>query len=104
MYRRSGIDITQRRVVEINRQRIARADRIFTFIDQTDCYGTLIKLGFAAQLNKDIAVTFGENLTFKEIRELWMARLCANSVFIGECLEDAWNAFLQRPRRLARVV
>jgi hypothetical protein len=97
--------ITQRRVFEINRQRIARADRIFTFIDQTDCYGTLIELGLAAQLNKDIAVTFGENLTFKEIRELWMARLCANSgLFIGWRLEDAWDTFLQQPRRLARVV
>jgi len=66
---------------------------------------TLIELGLAAQLNKDIAVTFGENLTFKEIRELWMARLCANSgLFIGWRLYDAWNTFLQQPRRLARVV
>ena len=97
--------ITQQRVFEINRQRIARADRIFTFVDRTDCYGTLIELGLAAQLNKDIAVTFGENLAFKEIHELWMARLCANSgLFIGWRLEDAWNTFLQQPRRLARVV
>jgi hypothetical protein len=81
----------------INRQRIAIASHVFAFIDQADCYGTLIELGMAAELGKRIAVAFGKNPTFKQIRELWMARMCANcGVFEGQPLEEAWTAFRRK--------
>jgi hypothetical protein len=86
--------ITPRRVFEINRQRIAIASHVFAFIDQTDCHGTLIELGMAVALGKHIAVTFGENLRFKDAKELWMARMCANcGVFEGHSVEQAWSVF-----------
>src|SRR5262249_48638920 len=86
---------TPRRVFEVNRRRIANANIIFAFIDQTDCHGTLIELGMAAELGKRIAVAFGENLSTKDMRELWMARMCANAgLYVGVPVDHAWHSFL----------
>ena len=86
---------TPRRVFEVNRRRIANANIIFAFIDRTDCYGTLIELGIAAELGKRVAVVLGANLSANDIRELWMARMCATAgLYVGWPLERAWHALL----------
>lgn len=68
----------RKRIFEINRFRLALADVVFTYIDETNCYGTLIELGAAVELNKRIIVAFGPCLTTAEINDLWMAAKCAN--------------------------
>jgi len=74
---------------------------VFAFINEMDCYGTLVELGLASQAGKSITVAFGANLSNKDMRELWMACQCANAgVFIRWQLEEAWKVFLRQPRRL----
>src|SRR5262249_34434933 len=86
---------TPRRVFEVNRRRIANANVVFAFIDELDCHGTLIELSMADELGKRIVVAFGENLTTKDIRELWMARMCANAgLYVGKPVDEAWHSFL----------
>jgi hypothetical protein len=83
-----------RRIFNINRRRLALATHVFAFINELDCFGTLIELGMAVELRKHIGVAFGEDLTFKEVRELWMARTCANfGIFEGLSSASAWELF-----------
>jgi hypothetical protein len=60
----------------VNCARIKRADFIFAYINETDCYGTLIELGYAAALDKNIGVGIGRNIKVEEFDDLWMARQC----------------------------
>jgi nucleoside 2-deoxyribosyltransferase len=84
---------TPRRVFHVNRQRITRADVVFTYINELDCHGTLIELGMAAELYKEIVVCFGPQLTLEQTRELWMVRMCAARVYEQT---EAWWAFVQQ--------
>lgn len=94
---------TPRRVFKVNRQRVARADIVFAYIDQLDCFGTMIELGMAAELGKDIAVCFDPQLSRSHIRDFWMARLCAVAVYERHTVEDAWRLFLNNRMRLPRA-
>ena len=81
------------RIFEVNRQRILNADFMFAFINEIDCFGTLIELGIALQQPKlCTAVTFGPNVSIAQYKDLWMAEQCAGSVYLGSA-KDTWQEF-----------
>jgi hypothetical protein len=85
---------TAQRVFRINYARIQRADVVFAFIDQTDCYGTLIELGIAFAMGKRVVVAFGKQLSQRDIGELWMASKCAALILNGT-VDETWAWFLK---------
>ena len=82
------------KIFEVNRKRILKADYMFTFINETSCFGTLIELGIASQRpNLRTAVTFGPNVSIAQYKDLWMAEQCGGMhVYFGSA-KDAWQEF-----------
>jgi hypothetical protein len=78
----------QGQIFQVNSARIRRADFIFAYVNELDCFGTLIEIGYAAALHKPICVGIGHNIKVKEFFDLWMTRQChtmpCNNVLIGE--------------------
>jgi hypothetical protein len=70
---------TRAKIWTANRRLIERADYVFAYIDETDCFGTLIELGYAAALKKSLWVAFGRSLPFESFDDMWMARECGES-------------------------
>jgi hypothetical protein len=85
-----------RRVFDVNRNRIKFADIVFAYINSVDCYGTLIELGMASARGMPIYLTFGEDLSFKQLRDLWMTSQCATDfhTYPQRPVEEAWAEFL----------
>jgi nucleoside 2-deoxyribosyltransferase len=93
----TGFDETiTRKVFKINCARLSRADLVFAYINELDCYGTLVELGMVYAQRKRVVLAFGERIwcRTKDVRELWMARRCADEVHVG--LEQGWREFVQR--------
>jgi hypothetical protein len=88
---------TQRKVWNINCQRLRRADQVFAFIDEMDCYGTMVELGMAAQMKKPIILGLGLQLTASQLADLWMPRAAARTVVYGTAAQtwkkacDIWG-------------
>lgn len=75
-----------------NRALIERADRVFAYIDETDCFGTLIELGYAAALKKPLRVVFGRNVPIEKFDDMWMARECGGPGY------SPWYGYVGEPR------
>jgi hypothetical protein len=73
------IDKLRARVLELNFSRIRRADYILSYINETDCFGTLVEIGYARALNKKLAIGIGPNISAAAFDDLWMARGCATA-------------------------
>jgi hypothetical protein len=80
------------RILAINAERIRRADLVFAYINETDCYGTMIELGLAMGRPQPLAVCLGPDLTPEQRRELWMAAECGTRLY-ETTLESAWRQF-----------
>jgi hypothetical protein len=82
------------KILAVNSERIRRADLMFTFIDEVDCFGTLIELGIALRQPKPTvrAVGFGPRLQPQQRKEQWMAEHCATRVYAGP-LAAMWHEF-----------
>jgi hypothetical protein len=100
---------TRSKIWAANCRLIERADRVFAYIDETDCFGTLIELGYAAAIKKPLWVAFGRNVPIEKFDDMWMARECAGGNFfpwyghVGEPRE-AFADFLKWVCPPARVV
>ena len=88
-----GVLETHRAIWRVNRARIRRADLVFAYINETDCFGTLIELGYAAALNKPITIGIGRNIKIEEFDDLWMARECHT---MGDVLLGSPNETFKR--------
>ena len=65
-----GNFFTKDDVFNICKRQIDRAEIIFAYIDQNDCYGTLAEIGYAHAKDKEIIITFSN----KELeKEMWFA-------------------------------
>src|SRR5262249_1496059 len=53
-------------VIENCLNAVARADLVFAWVDQLDCYGTITELGFALALGKLVCVTGS-----RDFRDMW---------------------------------
>lgn len=89
----NGVVETHRAIWRVNRARIRRADHVFAYINEVDCFGTLIELGYAAALNKPITIGIGRNLKRAEFDDLWMARECHT---MGDVLLGSPNETFKR--------
>jgi nucleoside 2-deoxyribosyltransferase len=86
----------QARVFRVNRQRIEKADIVFAYISEPDCYGTLTELGFARARGKHIVVAFSDKLPLATIDDMWVAQLCANAPILRGPARLVWQAFISR--------
>jgi hypothetical protein len=87
----SGVD--RSKILMVNTQRIIKADYMFTFINEVNCFGTLIELGIALQQpTLRTAVAFGPNVSIAQYKDLWMAEQCAQEVYTGP-VKYAWQKF-----------
>lgn len=66
-------------------RQISRSDLVVCFIDSTDCYGTLVELGYAKAKNKKIILI---ELCHAGGRDLWFARSMCSEVINIEQLKD----------------
>jgi hypothetical protein len=61
---------TRQDVLNICKRQIDRAEIVFAYIDEGDCYGTLAEIGYAHAKGKDIVIVFSNE---KLRREMWFA-------------------------------
>lgn len=57
-------------VLKICKAQIDRAEIVFAYIDQSDCYGTLAEIGYAHASGKDLVIAFSSEELKKE---MWFA-------------------------------
>ncbi|MBG0797561.1 nucleoside 2-deoxyribosyltransferase [Methylocystis sp. L43] len=67
-------------VFNANMSAIERADAIFAYVDELDCFGTLVELGHAFALAKPIFICLGPSLSEAEKGDLWFALEAATMV------------------------
>jgi nucleoside 2-deoxyribosyltransferase len=93
-----GVPEQQRRVYEINKKRLLRADYIFAHIETADCYGTFVELGMAAAQGKPIFIAWHGDVPEQVRKDLWYPEMTANdgsTVVRGRLqLIAAWRKFL----------
>lgn len=65
-----GNFFTRDDVLNICKGQIDRAEIVFAYINQDDCYGTLAEIGYAHALRKDIVIVFSNDRLKKE---MWFA-------------------------------
>jgi len=86
---------TRKKQVHINSLiGIRHADVVFAYLDDTECYGTLVEIGFAYAHGKPIYIGKPQSLTTSE---LWFAEQCATAVYTGStsyCLARFWSAIM----------
>jgi hypothetical protein len=77
-----------RRIFEVNKIRLKRADVVFAFVEEADCYGTLIELGMANTLDIPIFL----RLPLEQHEDMWMAAEASTVVFpAGAPLGYCWK-------------
>lgn len=75
---------------DIDKRQIERADLIVAYLDDTQAFGTLVELGYAAALGKPIALGFSEQMKSRDYNELWLCRMTAAKVYWGSAAQ-VWN-------------
>jgi hypothetical protein len=84
----------RKRIFDVNRARVLKADWVFAYIESADCYGTLIELGMAHAKGTPIGVGFASGIPASVRDDLWMAGQAARPgcVFSGSA-ERCWELF-----------
>lgn len=85
----------RQRIWQINCERVRRASCIFAYVNELDCFGTLVELGFATALNKPIAIGLGHGITSKQFDDLWMPRACNNAGLLRGGPVETFQTFLR---------
>jgi len=89
-----ALENRRKKVFELNKDAIERADFIFAWIDRTELYGTLVEIGYALGRNKHVAIAFAKNLSQEVIDEHWFVCQGVQQVFydcenVGNALDKA---------------
>lgn len=77
-----------RAVFDVNFERVKRADFVFAFINELDCFGTLIEIGHAQAWDKRLVIGFGPKV---KPDQLWMA--CERAVVFRGGPKEVWRQF-----------
>jgi len=96
------VDNAQRRIFEINRQRLIRAQAVFAYLESADAYGSFLEIGFAHAWNKPI----GLRLPIYPRYDLWMIAEAATTIYRGtaaECFERFLDDLGGRGRESAHI-
>lgn len=80
----------QREVSVAVSKAIIQCDLLFAWIDSTDCYGTLVEIGFAKGLGKPVAVAVSRDI---EASQLWLASAAATYPMVASSAKEAWSDF-----------
>jgi Nucleoside 2-deoxyribosyltransferase len=95
------------KVYNINLARMRRADLVFAYVDEGDCYGTMVEIGMAAAWGKPLVTGFGHRrevynhvskkwghagLPDTTFADMWMLREPALRVYRG-APELTWKSF-----------
>jgi hypothetical protein len=87
-------DHLRSKVWKANLQRIRRAEILFAYVNEVDCFGTMVEIGIAAQRKIPMGVAFGPSITDQQYKELWMLRAPALHVSRGSMPWSAWVSAL----------
>lgn len=72
-----GYEDMRSRVFDVSLARIKRSDFVFAHINEVDCFGTLIEIGYAHSCDVPVFLNFGPNMTRPQINEMWfVAHAC----------------------------
>ena len=69
---------TRARVLKANFARIKGADFVFVHIDETDCFGTLVEIGYARGVGVPVHLHFGDKISAEERDQMWFAATTAD--------------------------
>jgi hypothetical protein len=89
------VEETRARVLAVNLSRIERADFVFAHIDETDCCGTLVEIGFARGADVPVHLHFGSSLTAAQRDEMWFAAGAASYRHEGVDVRTAFKNALR---------
>lgn len=80
-------------------ERIRRANRVFAFINEPDCFGTLAEVGMANAMGKSLTIGLGPNITPELEKELWFVIRSATAGVYRGTAQAVWARF--RKEKLA---
>jgi hypothetical protein len=60
-----------------NKGLIRNAQYVFAYINETDCFGTMMEVGMAASMRKDIVVCLGPSLSTNQQDDMWMLSMAS---------------------------
>jgi hypothetical protein len=72
---------------------IARAERVFAFVENPSAYGTFAEMGFAAALGRPIFLALDTRQPIAWSRDAWFVLRLASTVYLARDVLDAWQAF-----------
>jgi hypothetical protein len=79
----------RRKLFATNCERILRSDVCLVYINENDCFGTLMEIGFMQAHGKRFYVAFGP---LADHEEMWMATQKAHGIYHGS-IEETWKQF-----------
>jgi hypothetical protein len=86
---------------------IKRADILFAWLEDLTCYGSLVEIGVARGLEKEIWIGWPPGMaiirdnkitSYASKRDLWFAESLANYACVAQTAEEAFRHFLSRER------
>jgi hypothetical protein len=86
---------------------IKRADILFAWLEDLTCYGSLVEIGIARALEKEIWIGWPPNMamirdskpqSYPSKRDLWFAESLADCSCVAQTAEHAFRYFLARER------
>ena len=82
-------------VVEKCEKWISEADIIFSWLDSSTAYGTLVEIGMARGMEKPIFLVCDQELKdMKFIQDIWFACTAVTQFTYASCEKDAWKLFI----------
>ena len=82
---------TRARVLAANFARIKGADFVFVHIDETDCFGTLVEIGYARGVGTPVHLHFGDRISAEERDQMWFAATAADYRYEGVDVSTAFK-------------
>ncbi|MCC3243800.1 hypothetical protein LG047_00420 [Methylocystis sp. WRRC1] len=94
------VETTRECVFQASLARIAGADFVFSYINETDCFGTIFELGAARKARTPIFLLFGPNLTPAQREDLWF--VARSGLVLGGNIPEAFERALAPDERRTR--
>jgi hypothetical protein len=83
-YNKSALE-TRTHIFNVNFERVKQADFVFAYINELNCFGTLVEIGHAQAMGKRIVIGFGPKL---KPEQLWMA--CERAIVFCGTPHEIW--------------
>lgn len=93
-----GPNVTQLEVIANNNAGLDAADLVFAYITASDCYGTLIEIGWALKSRKRVVLAFAPGI---QAQDFWYATEQADAVYSNVrncCLPELLATEIQKTK------